>query len=147
MTRLNLGCGPHHLDGFDNLDAETGWRFEDGLMGYADVEGITVSHSLMYVPIGLWPEVFSEFARVLEPGGIIRITEDATDDPESERFGGWHDAITLTSRKLVGKHLRAAGLTVVRGIDADTTAFTDRSLIQAWHGLAPKCFWVEGRKP
>ena len=147
MTRLNLACGPHELEGFDNLNPPA-WRFEEGL-GYPDgsVEGISVSHGTMYVALTDWPYVFSEFARVLEPGGIVRITEDATDDPESERFGGWHDAVTLTSKKLVAKHLRAAGLTVVRGIDADSTAFTDRSLIQAWHGPEPKVFHVEGRKP
>lgn len=146
MTKLNLGAGPNLLPGFDNLDANTGWRFEHGLMGYSDVEGITVSHALMYVPIGLWPEVFSEFARVLEPGGIVRITEDDTAHPDSERLGGWHDAVTLTSPKLVAQHLRKAKLVVVKA-DAETTAFHDRTLMQAWHGASPKCFWIEGRKP
>ena len=146
--RLNLGCGPHLIDGFDNLNPPE-WRFEDGLGDYADgsVEGITCSHTWMMVPLEAWPAAFAEIARVLEPGGIVRFTEDATDDPESERFVGWHDAVTLTSRKLIGKHLRAARLTVVRGIDADTTAFTDRTLIQTHHGPEPKVFHVEGRKP
>ena len=55
--RLNLGCGEEHLiDGFVNLDARTGWHFEDGLP-YPDgsVEAITISHALMYVPLSAWP--------------------------------------------------------------------------------------------
>ncbi len=149
MTRLNLACGPHILPGFDNLDSQlNGWKFELGLGDFADgsVEGITESHGLMYVPILNWPYVFKEFARVLEPGGIVRITEDDTENPDSPRFGGWHDAVTLTSEKLVATHLRKAKL-IVQKVDADTTFFHDRSLRQAHHGVAPKVFFLEGRKP
>lgn len=146
MTRLNLGCGPHRLDGFENLDLPD-WRFEDGLP-YEDgtVAGITISHSLMYVPLRAWPPVFAELARVLERGGIIRVTEDDTENPESERYGGWHDAVTLTGPKLLRKHLRAAGLVVTKHA-ADTSGFRDLSLCQAWHGAVPKVFFLEGRKP
>lgn len=143
--KLNLGCGAYRIDGFDNLDKLTGWQFEDGLGVYADgsVEGATASHSLMYVPLDYWPAVFAEFARVLEPGGVIRITEDATDDPRSERFGGHHDAVTLTTATLVSTHLLAVGLPpmIVR---ADQTLFPDGSLIQNHHGGSPKAFFVEG---
>lgn len=148
MTRLNLGAGAHPIDGFDNLDANTGWKFEHGLGDYPDgsVEGITVSHSAMYVPILNYPYVFKEIARVLEPGGIVRITEDNTEDPHSERASGWHDAVTLTGPKMMAAALRKAKLTVVKA-DEETTAFKDRSLMQAHHGSAPKCFWIEARKP
>lgn len=148
MTKLNLGAGPHQLEGFDNLDATNGWRFEDGLGDYADgsIAGISVSHAAMYVPLSKWPFVFREFARVLEaPGGIVRITEDDTENEASERFGGWHDAVTLTSPKLVATHLRKAKL-VVQDVSASTSMFEDGSLIQAWHGAPPKVFFIEGRK-
>lgn len=147
MTRLNLGCGPHHLPGFENLNPPE-WRFEDGLP-YPDgsVEGITCSHSLMYVAVKDWPFVFREIARVLAPGGIVRITEDDTENEASERHAEpWPDAVTLTGPRLVRKHLRVAGL-VVQTRDADTTGFVDGTLMQAHHGQAPKCFWIEGRKP
>lgn len=147
MVRLNLGCHDHRIPGFDNLDLPD-WRFEDGLPQYAgsSVEGISVSHALMYVAVKDWPFVFRELDRVLQPGGIVRVTEDATDDPESERFGGWHDAVTLTSAKLVRKHMRTAGL-VVTSRTADTTGFVDWTLMQAHHGPAPKVFFLEARKP
>lgn len=147
MTKLNLACGPHHLDDFVNLDAGTGWRFEFGFPDYdaGSIEALSESHGLMYVPIAEWPFVFAEFARVLEPGGIVRITEDSTDDPESERFGGFHDAITLTTPALVRKHLRSAGLTVKKHT-ATSTGYVDDSLLQAWHGPEPKVFFLEGRK-
>lgn len=144
--RLNLGSGGHPLDGFDNLDLP-GWRFEDGL-GYADesVEAITISHALMYVVGDDWPAVFAELARVLESGGgVVRITEDSTSDPESERFGGHPDAVTLTSPLLVLDHLRDAGLGATE-VSADVSFFSDYSLIQRWHGDPPKVFHVEGFK-
>lgn len=145
-VKLNLGCGPHELAGFANLDLPD-WRFEDGLHYHdGSVSGISISHALMYVQASEWPAVFAELARVLESGGIVRVAEDDTEDPESERHGGWHDAVTLTGPKIVRKHLRAAGL-VVKTHSADSTGFVDGSLCQAWHGAPPKVFFLEGRKP
>lgn len=148
MLRLNLGAGAHQLDGFVNLTPPA-WRFQEGLGRYEDgsVDGITISHALMYLPLADWPALFTEIARVLKPGGVVRVTEDATDDRASERFGGWHDAVTLTSAKLVAKHLRAAGLRVPRLKDPLDTRFADGSLVQQWHGSPPKVFHVEGVKP
>lgn len=148
--KLNLGAGPNHLDGFDNLDASNGWRFEDGLGQYADgsIEAITISHALMYVSVADWPAVFKELARVLQPGGILRVTEDDTENPDSERHGPgmWPDAVTATGPKVVRKHMRAAKL-IVNQRAFDETGYRDFSLCQALHGSSPKCFWIEGRKP
>ena len=145
--KLNLGSGAHPLEGFENLDAENGWRFEDGLeYPDASVEGITISHALMYVELRSWPCVFSEISRVLAPGGVVRTTEDATDDPASERYGGFHDAVTLTSARLVNLQMGIAGLEAGQLGERETT-FRDDSLIQSWHGGSPKCFFCEGVKP
>lgn len=145
--KLNLGSGARPLDGFDNLDLENGWRFQDGLP-YPDgsVEGVTISHALMYVPLDEWPPVFTEIARVLAPGGVVRVTEDATDDPSSSRNGGFPGAVTLTSSWLVLQHLTAAGLHAAQ-VRSDQTFFEDRSLVQQHHGRSPKVFHVEGVKP
>lgn len=145
-VRLNLGSGIYVIDGFVNLDKETGWLFEDGLP-YPDssVEGITVAHALMYVELHDWPAVFAEFARVLEPGGVVRISEDNTTDPASERYGGFEGAVTLTDAKLVMNYLTLAGLETHQ-LGADETLFSDRSLIQKLHGAEPKVFFVEGVK-
>lgn len=121
------------------------WRFQDGLGDYEDgsVAGISVSHALMFLPLEDWPAAFAEFARVLEPGGVLRVTEDSTADPASERYGGFPGAVTLTSRALVGKHMQQAGLHVSR---AKGTKFHDDSLVQEWHGTEPKVFHIEGIK-
>lgn len=143
--RLNLGCGPNRLAGFENLD-QPDWRFEEGLP-YPDesVEAISCSHVKMYVALEDWPFTLSECFRVLQPGGVLRVTEDNTEDPESERFGGYTDAVTLTGPRMMRAQLKAAGFRV-REYAADRTGFHDGSLLQAWHGPAPKCFWMEGRK-
>jgi ubiquinone/menaquinone biosynthesis C-methylase UbiE len=143
-VKLNLGSGAHRLAGFENLDLPD-WRFEDGLpYPDASVEGITISHALMQVALNDWTFVFSEIARVLEPGGVVRVTEDSTADPNSERFGGFPGAVTLTSRALVGKHMQQAGLHVSR---SKNTKFRDESLVQEHHGVSPKVFHIEGVKP
>ena len=146
--KLNLGCGPRVLDGFVNLDLTDGWMFEDGL-SYEDggVEAITISHALYLLPLEHWPAAFAEFARVLEPGGILRVTEDATDDRASERYGGFHDAVTLTSVGLVMTHMELAGLKRVSPVPPWHSGFRDESLIQQHHGKPPKIFHVEGVKP
>ncbi len=147
--RLNLGCGHHPIEGFQNHDPVVdGWRFEDGLPQYGDnsVEGITICHALMYLPVGAWPEAFREFARVLEPGGILRVQEDWTDNPDSERFGGYPGGVTITTPALVELHMLSAGL-VPEVVTYDTTLFHDSSLIQKLHGGEPKTFVVDGCKP
>ncbi len=146
--KLNLGSGPHKLHGFLNLDpAIDGWTFESGLTyPEASVEAITVSHALMYVEVAWWPFVFGEITRVLQPGGVVRITEDATDDERSPRFGGFHDAVTLTTYRNVAVALRAAGLHPA-WMPPDGSMFKDNSLQQSWHGAPPKVFFIEGIKP
>jgi hypothetical protein len=152
--RLNLGCGTpntrswHPIPGMVNLDKSLGWTFEDGLGDFIDgsVAGITISHTLMYVAETDWPRVFAEFARVLEPGGVVRITEDETQDPSSTRFGGWQGsqpAVTLTHPAMVKAALERAGLRAVE-VTKDTTHFRDRSLLQAQHGDPPQVFFMEG---
>ncbi len=152
--RLNLGCGTqgtrswHPMPKLVNLDKSMGWRFEDGLPDFLDgsVAGITISHALMYVPEQYWPLVFSEFARVLAPGGVVRITEDDATDPKSSRVGGWKGsdpAVTLTDPAMVRKYLERAGFTAYE-VTRDESLYPDASLCQAQHGEAPDVFFIEG---
>lgn len=156
--RLNLGCGkPGHLDwhplaGFVNLDRGLGWRFEDGLGDFADgsVAGITISHALMYVAQRDCATVCREFARVLAPGGVVRITEDDCEHPESVRYRsiwkGSEPGVIATGPAMARRHLEAAGF-AVHDVAADETRFSDASLIQAQHRPAPHSFWIEGVRP
>lgn len=152
--RLNLGCGTpdtrswHPMPGHVNLDRGLGWRFEDGLadFGNGSVAGVTISHALMYVARAEWPAVLRECARVLEPGGVLRITEDDTATPGSARIGGWRGsepARTLTNPTMARRELEACGFTVY-DVTAETSHFRDRSLCQAQHGAAPDVFFLEG---
>ena len=155
---LNLGCGTpgaaswHPIEGALNWDRSMGWCFEDGLPQFEDgsVAGITVSHALMYCDVVDWPGIFSEFARVLKPGGVVRITEDDTAHPQSRTFPhGWKGSepvVTLTSPGMVRSFLAAAGLEVF-DVGPDETRFATPILVQAQHGAPPDVFFVEGVKP
>lgn len=152
--RLNLGCGQrgkdswHPLEGLVNLDKSLGWCYEDGLGEFGDgsVAGITISHSLMFLPIERWAAVFQELARVLAVGGVLRITEDDALNPHSARCGGWkgsEPAVTLIDAAMVGAHMEAVGLRVA-DVTPATTHYRDQSLCQAWHGAPPDVFFLEG---
>lgn len=151
---LNLGCGNpdarswHPMPYCVNLDKSLGWRFEDGLGEFADgsVDGITVSHALMYVEESIWPSVLGEFARVLRPGGVLRITEDDTTHPQSSRLNGWKGsdpAVTLTDAAMARRHLESVGFSV-HDVREDETYYRDHSLRQAQHGAVPDVFFIEG---
>lgn len=150
--KLNLGAGARPLDGFTNLDKKTGWLFEEGL-AYDDesVDAITVSHALMYVEEDNWDDVFVEIARVLAPGGIVRITEDDMEHPDSRSYQGARPGkkrttgVTLTGPRLVSEHLLFADLTPVP-VEPGETLWHDDSLIQANHGDPPDVFHMEAKK-
>ncbi len=145
-VKLNLGSGAHPLGGFVNLDKDSGWQFEDGLRyKTSSVAAVTVSHSLMYVDIDNWRFVFAEIKRVLKRNGVVRVTEDDAISPDSARYGGFHDAVTLTSPHLVLQHMRDVGLEA-QVVGPGETLFKDETLIQQWHGAPPKVFFVEGVK-
>lgn len=152
--RLNLGCGTpgtrswHPMPGLVNLDRSLGWKFEDGLGDFADgsVAGISISHAMMYVALEHWPRVFAEFARVLQRGGVLRITEDDATNPASPRLGGWkgsEPAVAITGPAMVRHYMELVGFTV-HEVTADSSYFPDRSLCQAQHGAPPDVFWIEG---
>lgn len=145
--RLNLASGPNPIAGFVNLDKSTGWMFEEGLEAYADgsVDAITVSHALMYVPLLAWGAVFAELARVLAPGGVLRVTEDAIGAPGSTRPVIRPHAMVATSQELVLGHMSAAGLNATP-VEPGCTLFVDGTLIQQNYGSPPDVFHAEGVK-
>jgi LmbE family N-acetylglucosaminyl deacetylase len=145
--RLNLGGGINPIPGYLNLDRVHGWRFEDGLFDYPDgsVEVVTESHSMMYVDGRHWPFVCSEVARVLEPGGVARFTQDAIGAEGSSRPVIRPRAKVATSSAFLLRHLERAGLEA-RVVEPDETAFVDRSAIQQNYGSPPDVFHVEAVK-
>lgn len=146
--RLNLGGEINRIPGYVNMDVSYGWKFEHGLgmWGTGSVEAITESHSLMYVAPEDWPAAFAEMARVLQPGGYIRLTHDAIGVYGSTRRHIRPGAALETIPELVVEHLEAAGIPA-RVVVPEETGFRDRSLIQQNYGQPPDVFHVEGRKP
>jgi predicted SAM-dependent methyltransferase len=73
MIRLNLGCGDKPLPGFDNLDRKTGQEIYP--LAYADesVDEIRASHVLEHFGHAEVLPVLKDWARVLKPGGLMRI--------------------------------------------------------------------------
>lgn len=150
MTRLNLGCRDKVIEGYDNLDKIYGWTFQEGLPFYEDnsVECITISHALMFLNVMELEAFLKEAKRVLKIGGVIRITEDDTENPLSDTYKrGCRPARPqcLTGPVMMGKVLESVGFTVF-DMDEKTTKFEDDTLLQNMHGGRPRCFFSEGVK-
>jgi len=160
--KLNLGCGIYMKPGFLNLDIfidESGlpegcevkkWDARDGLPEIKDnsVEAITMSHFLYAIEETSYPMFFKELYRVLEKGGIVRITDDNYDQPPEmfNKFAmGRPGMVTHTTRPMLWKYLGDAGFEV-HDASNRTTFYKDDSLMQEYHGGYIKVFYVEGIK-
>jgi hypothetical protein len=150
MVKLNLGSKHRKLEGFDNLDKIFGWHFQDGLPEYQanSVDGITISHALMFLTETEIKQFMGEMWRVLKVDGVVRISEDDTENPLSDLFQTGNIASgpkCLTGPKMMRSLLEEAGFTVY-DVNRVTTHFTDKSLMQAYRGGAPHRFFIEGVK-
>lgn len=146
--KLNLGCKWRRLPGFDNRDKIYGWLFQDGLPMYEDgsVDGITISHALLFLTNAELNDFIKEARRVLKTGGVIRITEDDSENPKS----AWYKTGNLSSgpKCLTGPVMMREILELngflVFDVNHNTTHFQDRTLVQAYRGGAPNVFFIEG---
>ncbi len=150
MTKLNLGCKHRKLDGFENLDKIFGWNFQDGLPQYGDssVDAITISHALMFLTPSELVEFMKEMWRVLKLSGVVRITEDDTENPKSNWYktGNLKSGPNcLTGPKMIRGLLEDSGF-IVFNQSSNTTLFKDSSLMQAYRGEKPNVFFIEGIK-
>jgi ubiquinone/menaquinone biosynthesis C-methylase UbiE len=150
MKLLHLGCDDAFMSGFDNLDPKiNGWTFESGLARYADcsVDGITISHALMYVAEADWSAVLTEFFRVLAPDGVVRITEDDTQTLDSARYEQpYAGAHCNTGPEMARRHLETAGFDV-HDCTAYSTTFATAQLLIAHRERVPRfVFYIEGKK-
>src|SRR5574342_784246 len=72
ITKLNLGSGDHRLDSYWNLDRKHGQEVYP-LPEYAELDEVRASHILEHFPHGEVESVVKEWARVLKPGGKLKI--------------------------------------------------------------------------
>lgn len=150
MVKLNLGSKHRKLEGFENLDKLFGWHFQDGLPQYADgsVEAITISHALMFLTDSELETFLKEAWRVLKVGGVIRITEDDTENPKSSWYKTGNiesKPHCLTGPAMMRIFLEKTGFSVYDATQT-STRFSDNSLMQAYRGGPPNVFFIEGVK-
>ena len=74
-----MGCGPHRLDGWLNADVDTrnGAVYTDATRPLPFPSGtfecIFSEHMIEHIPVGAAQRFIAECARVLRPGGVLRI--------------------------------------------------------------------------
>lgn len=130
---LHLGCNGDLRPGCLNLDKrQNGWEFETDLYPFPDqsVMGITISHAIQCVRHGKLREVFKQFARILHPDGLLRITDDETNDPASSRYrkrapgAMWDTGLEITKELL-----QSSGMFAWSCRGNDTNFYTDILMI------------------
>lgn len=111
LKKIYLGCGPHVADDWDCLDNRTDvdpriqrWEAPDPLPfieNRADI--VLTSHLFNYLEDGWYVDFCREIYRVLRPGGVARLAEDATDSGYVWRSPGQSARQTGTIRSLPTK--------------------------------------------
>lgn len=73
-NKLNLGSGAVELDGYHNLDIKNGHAvYPLGFCMDGSIDEVRASHVLEHFPHGEVSDVVKEWARVLKPGGKLKI--------------------------------------------------------------------------
>ena len=141
--KVYLGCGPHVFDGYDCFDPDTSadprihkWEAPDPIPimpNRADV--VLTAHMFNYLDAEWYQGVCDEIFRVLRPGGIARLQEDATDSGYVWRKPGQSSRGTgvirsLPTKQRILKALRRAGFSV-RLARPGTTQSPHKDILQA----------------
>jgi predicted SAM-dependent methyltransferase len=103
MTRLHIGCGPVHLDGWINIDNQKYPGVDKVLdvtkkLPFKDVEFIFAEHFIEHINYPDAVKLLSECRRALRPDGVLRlstpnldwvwVTHYKLDGSEAEKVGG-----------------------------------------------------------
>lgn len=156
--KLNIGCDMLLLDGWVNTDIGArrinARNILEGVkkssvylhdvrykMPFDEhkVSAITISHVLN---IALYEEEYLPFLqechRVLEPGGVLRVTQD---NPDEYFF----PSLSYVNAQTMRDYLKKTGF-MAKETDSQSTVYDDRSICINTHGDAPKCYFCEGIK-
>jgi predicted SAM-dependent methyltransferase len=87
LVKMSLGCGPHVWDGWHCLDPRAElderilrWEWPELLpVGDCRADVVFTSHVFNYIPEAEYPRFLLEIWRVMRPGAVARLAEDATD--------------------------------------------------------------------
>lgn len=79
MLKLNIGCGETKLPGYINVDCEESTKpdllhdLTKGPFLYGDesIDEILCIHNIEHVSFYLWPQIFTEFHRLLKPNAAL----------------------------------------------------------------------------
>jgi SAM-dependent methyltransferase len=149
---IGLDRLPHRKDGIETVL----WDFSSGLAFAEDgtLDGITISHALLYVPREAVEKLFRDAYRALKPGAVLRISEDdcRTRSPDDCHYMRFKTEPSEILGLLKGTGFRAEIVGPEKSFSSNP--FVKRALhmdlwseIDARSGKPTGIFFVEGIKP
>ena len=119
--RLHLGCGPHVLPEWSNLDIAPGnggivWDVTRGLpVQDASIDYVYSEHFIEHLSLAQGEALLVEIYRVLRPGGVVRLTtpdlRTLIREYQSGRLDYWRevDWVPATPARLLNESMRLWG--------------------------------------
>lgn len=163
--KLHLGCGkvvipgwinvdkapstqawekvPTLVDKISSVDLRFSWPWPDSAVTH-----ITISHFLGHLSSEAKFHVIQECFRVLQSGGLIRLTEDDNDNPRSAYHDKMHhNSVEKTSLDKIMGMFQLAGFSDVKKMTHNQTQSADKAIMLNSHSLKPSTFFLEASKP
>lgn len=153
--KVYLGCGSHVYDGYDCLDMRSDldpriihWEAPDRLPYMPNrVDVVLTAHVFNYFADEWYQPIIDEIFRILRPGGLVRMQEDATDSGyiwrrPGEGSRGTGEIRSLPTRRKIHRALKKAGFDVKLKRPGRTSS-PHRDILQADNRLKR---WQKGHK-
>ena len=85
MLKLDIGCGPHRIPGYTPVDASLGHDVRALPFADGTVDEIRASHVLEHIPFPQAGLVVEHWARLLKPGGWLKVAV-----PDFDKIVDWY---------------------------------------------------------
>ena len=101
--KVNLGCGPHKLDGYENRDIKEGWSAYPLVDPDGSISEIRASHLLEHFPMKEVRPVLADWVRCLKSGGVLKLAVPDFRKIANDYLNGEHKGVNTGAYVMGGQ--------------------------------------------